>query len=657
MGKAPGSAWAALGGLQKLLQLRVGATVLAVHPSPRISSFFSECSTGHSVTVTWYPWLCSANARMTLVRCATISRGGWGGPRAGARLRADVPVSLTAQPLRLAAGTAATVGQRRAERQQQRIVRCGVAGMQREDHMHPLGAGPWATLRSARARAHAREPSLARARARARPGRREIPLNRSRRSMLAEEELVEHEAEVRVPAPASTRTGSGWRSSTSAQRRLEKLHQVMTCFSLRKLRRAGPRRGRRDAARGAGPPTVRQQFVPHLFALSPDASSSPRNQQDVVKQGAMLFAVCAPGLPPVTAEEVRALGLQGRGASGRRRGPWRLPEAMRLNLWLRTARPGALSGSRAVPRDRLSRAGAQGVGLLGSGSSAREPAVASVTCRKSRLYHSGAVAERLHAALEAQVGFPVPLAKAEGDEPTEDAQLFLARFERDSCTVQRRTPAAFCSTSAVGAGRRGRRRCARRWPRPLARGGTRGRRALLRSALRIGDCRHRAALIRECAGHPAAVASSPSRSGQNSRPRQWEHLISEPASRNGLWRCASKRPIRTPARGAAKENAARARVPIEVVQRRLAICRLNPGSDCSRAIRLTACASAPTSARAAEAGDAAKGRPRWRLAMVAGEAAAAGARELGSRLSCARRTEEFTSRCSFLREADPGPGA
>jgi len=24
----------------------------------------------------------------------------------------------------------------------------------------------------------------------------------------------------------------------------------------------------------------------------------------------MLFAVCAPGLPPVTAEEVRALGLQ-----------------------------------------------------------------------------------------------------------------------------------------------------------------------------------------------------------------------------------------------------------------------------------------------------------------------------------------------------------
>ena len=45
------------------------------------------------------------------------------------------------------------------------------------------------------------------------------------------------------------------------------------------------------------------------------------------------------------------------------------------------------------------------------------------------------MAERLHAALEAQVGFPVPLAKAEGDSAPEDAQLFLARFERDVCTV------------------------------------------------------------------------------------------------------------------------------------------------------------------------------------------------------------------------------
>src|SRR5205823_7057916 len=45
----------------------------------------------------------------------------------------------------------------------------------------------------------------------------------------------------------------------------------------------------------------------------------------------------------------------------------------------------------------------------------------------ARLYHSAAVRERLHGALEQRVGFAVPAA--------EDGQLFVARFDHDVCTI------------------------------------------------------------------------------------------------------------------------------------------------------------------------------------------------------------------------------
>jgi putative N6-adenine-specific DNA methylase len=73
---------------------------------------------------------------------------------------------------------------------------------------------------------------------------------------------------------------------------------------------------------------------------------------------------------------------------------------------------------------------------------ARDASVAfRVTCRKSRLYHSAAVAQRLHEALEARLGGPVPLA-ADDDEHDAPAQLFLARFDHDVCTVSADTSGA-----------------------------------------------------------------------------------------------------------------------------------------------------------------------------------------------------------------------
>lgn len=69
-----------------------------------------------------------------------------------------------------------------------------------------------------------------------------------------------------------------------------------------------------------------------------------------------------------------------------------------------------------------------------------------VTCRKSRLYHSDAVAQRLAAAIERRVGgggATVWSGKAEGavevdaeDETApSDAQLFVVRFLHDECTI------------------------------------------------------------------------------------------------------------------------------------------------------------------------------------------------------------------------------
>ena len=134
----------------------------------------------------------------------------------------------------------------------------------------------------------------------------------------------------------------------------------------------------------------------------------------------MLFAVCAPGLADVLLSEVRALGVQGRAEPA---GVQVEDDAQlaRLNLWLRTASrvlvrmgepfratsfPELVKKASALPWERFVRRGAS--------------AEFNVTCRKSRLYHSGAVEQRLREASGLREG---------------EGQLFVARFENDLCTV------------------------------------------------------------------------------------------------------------------------------------------------------------------------------------------------------------------------------
>lgn len=153
------------------------------------------------------------------------------------------------------------------------------------------------------------------------------------------------------------------------------------------------------------------------------------------------FAVAPPGIAPLVASELLALGITPGDVSdagvafvASRR------DLARANLWLRTAsrvivRLDAFEATdfamlerraKLVPWSDVLRVGAQ-VQLR-------------VTCRKSRLYHSDAVAERVGRAIEAKIaGSRVELkaVNEESDAPGDDIlpQLIIVRFERDQCTI------------------------------------------------------------------------------------------------------------------------------------------------------------------------------------------------------------------------------
>jgi putative N6-adenine-specific DNA methylase len=149
-----------------------------------------------------------------------------------------------------------------------------------------------------------------------------------------------------------------------------------------------------------------------------------------------LFVVCAPGLEKVLSREMGA----GSSAGGvEKEGDLR--EAARLNLTLRTAtrvllRLGELRATtfaelvrkaQKLPFDLCLRKG--------------DPVALRVACHKSRLYHSGAVAERLREAIGERLGKPPPEATASEDD-AEPPQLLLARFDHDLCTVSADTSGA-----------------------------------------------------------------------------------------------------------------------------------------------------------------------------------------------------------------------
>ena len=124
-----------------------------------------------------------------------------------------------------------------------------------------------------------------------------------------------------------------------------------------------------------------------------------------------LFAVCAPGLEPFTADELRALGAEAlRPEPGGVAFRGSLQVLYRANLMLRTATRVLLRLGEFHARDfdqlrrRASRLAFEG--CLAPGRAVR----ISVTCSRSRLRHTGAVAERVHQAIADRLGTEVPVA-------------------------------------------------------------------------------------------------------------------------------------------------------------------------------------------------------------------------------------------------------
>jgi putative N6-adenine-specific DNA methylase len=151
-----------------------------------------------------------------------------------------------------------------------------------------------------------------------------------------------------------------------------------------------------------------------------------------------LFAIAAPGLEPIVARELRSLGERPRIDEGGVSWEGDARSMMRANLWLRTA-------SRVLLRVARFRATA----FYELEQRAKrvpwhefvQPGRAvefHVTARKSKLYHSDAIAERLQKAAGSG-----PLATGRRPElKAESSQLFVVRVLHDDFTISADTSGA-----------------------------------------------------------------------------------------------------------------------------------------------------------------------------------------------------------------------
>ncbi|NLF52068.1 MAG: class I SAM-dependent RNA methyltransferase [Leptolinea sp.] len=159
-----------------------------------------------------------------------------------------------------------------------------------------------------------------------------------------------------------------------------------------------------------------------------------------------LFAVTAPGLEPLVMTELANLGLSAQKPTSFSLSGEPVEETggvefeasrtdlYRANLWLRTANRiiYRLGEFRAVsfPELRKKAARLPWETVLSPG----QPVAIRVTCRKSRLYHSDGVAERVAGAIQDALKQPVPLKKFD-ESSLPLPQLIIVRFSHDECVI------------------------------------------------------------------------------------------------------------------------------------------------------------------------------------------------------------------------------
>src|SRR6267378_3795813 len=178
---------------------------------------------------------------------------------------------------------------------------------------------------------------------------------------------------------------------------------------------------------------------------SPHSAGSPRYG---------LFASTAPGLESIAAGELKILGARGRQEIGGVAFAGDLDRLYEANLWLRTAsrvvvRLGQFHASTFYELERHSKKLPWPDFLPESGA-----VEVRVTCRKSKLYHSDAVAERVLSAIAGAASRSIELRAetyvgdddgGEGETRTGDGtdagqtrgptQLFIVRIVDDLCEI------------------------------------------------------------------------------------------------------------------------------------------------------------------------------------------------------------------------------
>jgi putative N6-adenine-specific DNA methylase len=150
-----------------------------------------------------------------------------------------------------------------------------------------------------------------------------------------------------------------------------------------------------------------------------------------------LFAVCAPGLEALLEAEMRALGLDvGARDIGGVAFAGGSSALYRANLWLRTAtrviaRVGEFHARLFDELERHAKRLEWSRFLFGG-----QPVRLRVSTGKSRLYHSGAVADRIADAMRKATGASPAIADGtDDDEEAGDTPLVVVRLFRDQCTV------------------------------------------------------------------------------------------------------------------------------------------------------------------------------------------------------------------------------
>ncbi|MGI9078732.1 MAG: THUMP domain-containing class I SAM-dependent RNA methyltransferase [Gemmatimonadaceae bacterium] len=173
------------------------------------------------------------------------------------------------------------------------------------------------------------------------------------------------------------------------------------------------------------------------FIPEPAARPVLKQKRPAKSAALSLFAVTAPGLEPLAVTELQALGIAAREVDGGAAFSGTLHDVGRANLWLRTAsrvvaRIGEFHARSFAELERHARQQPWDRFLL-RGADVR----LRVTCRKSRLYHSDAVAERLAGAIHARLGSvgSLTIDGCEDDELAPTQTLIVVRVFRDIVTI------------------------------------------------------------------------------------------------------------------------------------------------------------------------------------------------------------------------------